>query len=72
MATITSVNNPALHARLLSAMQGETVGWEVPSYVMIGGAQYRCIEMSDGTFEYVEVNSEVMHDSTSNFPGGQS
>lgn len=69
MSTVTSVSDPNLHARLLAAMYGEAVGWEVPSYVMNGSTQYRVVEKSDGTYEFVEVSSEVMHDSTSGLPG---
>lgn len=69
MATITAENNPTLHARLLANYQAEVVGWEKPSSVMSGGAQYTVHELADGSFEFAEANSEVMHDSTSNFPG---
>jgi hypothetical protein len=69
MATITQANNPALHARLVRNLASETVGWERPAHVMNGGTQYTVHELADGSFEFTEANSEVMHDSTSNFPG---
>ena len=69
MATITSESNPTLHARLVSIMQSETVGWERPAYVMNSGMQYRVSEQADQSFEFIEVNSEVMHDSVSGLPG---
>ena len=58
---ITYENNPELFQRLMNAMEGQ----KRPSYVVLGGKQYRVIWNGKKVVKFIPENQDTMYSSTS-------